>query len=250
MPAGFQSWTNEDFAQITDADIFFTLSVKGTTDGVIWQQEGNNSAYCTVVFSGYSLSDAPMIAMKGPGSWATLQSSSELSLTFRIFSVSTSSPITYYLFTNRRPPTNASKSGLEVYNSDGQIVYASDTLIARPMGVFSGELFGSSSYSGQPINGRDIAHVPIKMGSYSFSNNIYGNLGSCSTPQGPGYSLTQTTGFQRSAIATATGNISSAPRFSQVTISNIFCSPTFSPNTSSSGGSLNYQSLIVDVTSF
>jgi len=244
MPAGFQSWTDGNISQITDVDIFFTLSVKSTTSGAVWSQEGGNSGFTDVTFSGYSISDAPMLALKGPGSWATLQASTGSSLTFRIFSVSIASPITYYLFTNRRPPVNASKAGLEVYNSAGQIVYASDTLIARPMGVFSGDLFGSSSYSGQPISGRDIAHVPIKMGSYSYQTDTYAGLGSCFVggPGGPaGYSATRDTGFQRSAIAASTGSLVSAPRAGQVIISNVYCSTSPFAPPSSSGGSLNYQ---------
>lgn len=251
MPAGFQSWTDGNIAQITDTDIFFTLSAKGSSAGVSWIQEGNNSGYYDLVFSGYSLSDAPMLALSGAsGSWHTMISATPSSLTFRIFSVLIGT-VTHYLFTNRRPSTNASKSGLEVYNSSGQVVYASDTLIARPMGVFSGDLFGSSSYSGQSIAGRDIAHVPIKQGTYSFSNDDYGNLGSCTVPGGlSGYSLTTTTGFQRSAIATSTGSISSVPRSSQVTIGNIYCAPSFIPDRSNSNSALSYQSLILDVTHF
>jgi len=251
MPAGFQSWTDGNIAQITDVDIFFTLSLKGTTAGVSWVQEGNNSGSYDLVISGYSLSDAPMLALKGPGSWHTLIAATGSSLTFRIFRVGPSGDITYYFFTNRRPPVNASETGLEVYNAAGQVVYASDTLIARPMGVFSGNLFGSSSYSGQPIAGRDIAHVPIKQGTYSFQNDDYGNLGSCTVPGGiSGYSLSRTTGFQRSAISVSTGSIASNPRESQVTLANMFCSPSFSPDISSSGSALSYQSLILDVTHF
>jgi hypothetical protein len=250
MPAGFQSWTDGNIAQITDVDIFFTLAIKGTTAGVTWVQEGNNSGYYDLVISGYSLSDAPMLALKGPGSWHTLIAATGSSLTFRIFRVG-SGDITYYFFTNRRPAVNASKSGLEVYNSAGQIVYASDTLIARPMGVFSGALFGSSSYAGQSISGRDIAHVPIKQGTYSFQNDDFGGLGSCTAPGGiSGYSLTRTTGFQRSAIAASTGSIASAPRASQVTLANIFCSTSFSPDVSSSASALSYESLVLDVTHF
>lgn len=251
MPAGFQSFTDTGVDQIVDSDIFFTLSVKGTTAGATWSQEGGNSGFTDVTFSGYSLADAPMIALKGPGSWATLQSSTGSSLTFRIFNTSVPDVVTYYLFTNRRPPVNASKCGLEVYNSAGQIVYGSDTLIARPLGVFSGELFGSSAYSGAPIAGRDLAHVPIKQGTYSFLANDYGNLGSCTLPGGiPGYSLTQTTGFQRSALVASVGSISSNPRASTVTIGNIFCSASFNPDTSGSNSALSYKSLILDVTHF
>lgn len=250
MPAGFQSLADGIHTQLTNEDVYFTLSAKGVISGV-WSQEGNNSGFVDIVLSGYSLADVPMFALKSAsGTWSTLIADTASSLTYRVFRVG-GADVNYFLFTNRSPSPNASKAGIELYKPNGQLVFASDTLIARPMGIFSGNLFGSSSYSGQPLAGKEIAHVPMKQGTYSYQNDVYGNLGSCLLPGGiNGYSLTRTTGWQRSAVSVGVGSVSHAPRFSQVTLGNMFCSSVFTPNTNSSGGALSYSSLILDVTNY
>lgn len=248
MPAGFQFWVEDldDVIQLADDEQFFSLFEKGVeTDAQSWSQEGNNSGYRDVVISSFSTSDAPMMAVRSDsgGTWCSLIDTANGDLTYRIFRTG-SGDVEWYLFAKKAPSLNASNLGLELWDENGNLVFASDMPPARPVGIYS-----DSGYSGLPLTGRKLAHAPMKEYRFSYRSITYAGIGSCQLGDGPAYQHYEETGWTRSAIAVGGSSVSESNRSTQFGPVPYACFNTPSP-ASFTNNSPPFRTLILDVTNY
>lgn len=247
MTAGFRSWTDTGYEQLTDSDFNFSLFTKGilTSAGNTWLSEGGNSGYVVLTISGYSTADVPMLALSSSSAvWGELVSSTGSSITYNVYRVG-SSDVEWFLFCKKSPPVSAHGVGLRIFNSAGSLIYSSEYPIARPIGVYD-----QTGYTGIDITGRKLAIVPVKQRSYDFTSNTSGGLGTC-TYNGttPGYQVYTTSGFSRTAISAGVGSLGVNPRAMSVGPSPVYCSntPVTQGNTRTSEG---FRALVLDVTNY
>lgn len=217
-----------------------------TSDGG-WVQEGGNSGQRDFSVSipesvGYNV----MIALRSSqGCWAELVSRSGQTLNYRIFMVG-SGTVQYFIYSDAPPPANPSRRGLELYHQ-GRRTYASDYQPMLPLGIFSGANV-SGSYSGIPLSGRRVAHVPVKAYSFSQRSMSYAGQGSCNAGALPGWQVYQQESWTRSAIIAFSGSVSVNNRQMTYGPYPTYCSPALPQVQTNSTTYNGFRSLIIDVT--
>lgn len=253
MPTGLEVFLPDGSIKLTNEDPILSLRDSGViSDSAGWSQEGTNSGYFDVTVYGIQISSAPMIAVRSSssiGTWAHIQGSSTGAVTFRIYRTGSGS-VEWFVFSPPEPaylhpPTNPSNSGLELYNSSNQLVFASETPVARPIGIYS-----NSGYSGLSLSGRTLAHAPIKQRTYSYTNYTHAGLGSCNIGGQQGYQQYSETGWSRTAISVSGSSVNTANRFSQFGPVPTSCSLSQPSTPSFSRISPEFSSLILDVSNF
>ncbi|QSX32631.1 hypothetical protein JYB87_12820 [Shewanella avicenniae] len=244
MPTGLQVMLGGTATtQITNEDVYFSLFSKGIlTNQLSWAQEGNNSSVYELTINGVTADDEPMLALRcAGGTWAELASSTPNSVKYLIYRVGTAD-VLWYLFTAKSPA--AITDGLELYDIDGNVIFNSGHPIARPLGTFSND-----GYSGLDLTGRTLAHVPMKMGATAYRFFTHGSLGSCMSGGAyPGYQTYQTEGWQRSAIAINNQTIAMEAREQRLGPYPYACLLNPPLTGMNNFQSLDYSSLILDVT--
>lgn len=247
MAALIETWTDDGHLQITDDQIYFILEQKVSFDGsnTGWGQYGNSGGTSRdVTFSGITLADAPMVAINSEAvTWARLISSTPTSLTYRI-SRGSSLAVNIFLFSKRRPPND---SGLVcLYADDGGCIFNSDFKVARPLGNYT-----QAGYSGIPIAGRTLAHVPQKLETANF--NLFQNqgLGSCTINGNAAYQVTNTTGWSEVHVRAGVGVLDRNVVSSQIGPIQYACvASTSGVPLGQSYSSSGWGSLILDVTKY
>ena len=241
MAVGFQSFTDNGVAQLTDQEVFFYLKEKRTMTSFS-QQEFANSGFDDYTFSKPSNSDF-MLGLKcdGAGTWYHVTSVSSTSVTFRVYRTATTNDVTGYFFTTGNPPS--SSGGLELFNSSGNRVFSSDYPVVRVAGVLS-----ENGYIGTSVSGKQLAHVPMKEGRFYSINRTFGGFGTCKIGGIiDGYQQFTQEQWVRTAIDTNDLSENNRSR-------NFGPFPTgcFSSNTPSSNiyDAREYRTLVIDVTNY
>lgn len=256
MIAGFQSLHDDYTVQLTDEQVYFRFITKGVVSNSTsdWTTENGGSTvsnYWTIdlFVPGLAVNHAPMLAIHAPASgvWAYMSSSLNGGITWRLTSSNPTLPIEYFVFANTPPPTNPSRCGLELFADDGvTLLYASDTKIARPLGMYDG------IYHGDNLAGKKLAFVPIKQYRYEVVATLLGDegYGICDISQ-YGYQMIDWSSVQETGITTPMGSINSWQFYKNHTAFGVCATTTFPPpETEHWRESGAEQALILDVTGY
>lgn len=251
MPAGFIARTDTGIIQISDQEIHFSLMDRGTLPSSGWAPEtgtssGGASEQIDLIISGFSTADAPMLAISSArGTWAEIISSTSSGITYRIYRrVTSESPVVDWYFFSKKSPPASTGAAMIIRNESNQIVFSSNYPPARVLGIFN-----QDGYSGAPITGKKLAHIPVKQRSTGFLSVTFAGIGSCTMGGSvPGYQHYRAEGSGRSSVYATVGDVGfGGYRGFQTGALPVFCSPSQQPQ-SNSYDSLTYESIIIDVT--
>lgn len=256
MTVAIETHTPDLNLQLTDTVPLFSLLAKGSvTPSSSWGLENTPYVYATrateiTIPQGNQNTDA-MLAVRSPnGAWAHLVEEGSNYVKYLICSVPGGAPVEWYYFSIGEPPTNPSRSGIEIYGPGGSPrIFASDFPIARPLGMIT-----QNGYQGISNSTAKVAIVPIKR-AFSWYSETEATMYGCIPPGGgsaTGYTQTREDFGESSLMMADIGTSSVDIRFfyGDTGKMNMGCSWNFEGPRRDSQASQGWAALVLDVSNY